>query len=327
LTRKFSTRVRQSPAAQGFDLIIADDDAEATLLAQAPHADAILCYQSRVSAAVIRAATGLKLIQKHGRNCRNIDLPAARERGVPVATVPLMRSVTVAEHAVALMLACARKVIPGHLAVTQARYRESGIEPVATTQTNYRSNWAAIKGVTELFQASVGVIGMGDIGMEVAKRCRAFEMSVAYYQRSRHPETVEAALGVRYRPLEELFRTSDFVVLVVPHTAETESLIGAKALALMKPTATLVNVGRGGLIDEAALVAALKSGQIAMAGLDVYRQEPLPVTNPLLTLPNVVLLPHTGGGSYRSWEVDTPASLTNIRRFFSGEGAAGIINA
>jgi gluconate 2-dehydrogenase len=117
------------------------------------------------------------------------------------------------------------------------------------------------------------------------------------------------------------------VVLVVPHTAETESLIGAKALALMKPTATLVNVGRGGLIDETALVAALKSGQIAMAGLDVYRQEPLPVTSPLLTLPNVVLLPHTGGGSYRSWEVDTRASLTNIKRFFSGEGAAGIINA
>jgi phosphoglycerate dehydrogenase-like enzyme len=94
----------------------------------------------------------------------------------------------------------------------------------------------------------------------------------------------------------------------------------------MKPSATLINVGRGGLVDEEALIAALQGNRIAMAGLDVYRTEPLPAASPLRTLPNVVLLPHTGGGSYRSWEIDVPASLRNIQRFFAGERAEGIVN-
>lgn len=324
---KFALRVRDSPASRPFRLILPENDMEPALLASAPQADAILCYQAGIAASVIRAATSLRLIQKHGLNCRNIDVAIATERNVRVATMPLMRSVTVAEHALALMLACARKVIPGHQAVSGAVYQEMGLEPIATSQRNYRSNWARIQGVTELFQATAGIVGMGDIGMEIAKRCRAFGMPVLYYQRTPHPKSMEALLGMRYGPLEELLAASDYVVLVVPHTPETERLIGEKELARMKPNATLINVGRGGLIDEDALAAALRGGKIAMAGLDVYRSEPLPAASPLRTLPNVVLLPHTGGGSYRSWEIDTPASLENIRNFFDGAGAEGIINA
>ena len=113
---------------------------------------------------------------------------------------------------------------------------------------------------------------------------------------------------------------------MIPHTPESEGLIGDRELARMKPSVTLINVGRGGLVDEEALIAALQSKRIAMAGLDVYRNEPLPAASPLRTLPNVVLLPHTGGGSYRSWEIDIPASLRNIQQFFTGEKAEGIIN-
>jgi phosphoglycerate dehydrogenase-like enzyme len=279
-----------------------------------------------VSAAVIEAATALRLIQKHGINCRNIDVAAATRRKVPVATVPLMRNVTVAEHALALMLACARRILPGHQAVTGADYQALGLEPALTTQKSYRSNWAGIEGVTELFQATAGIIGMGDIGMEIARRCRAFGMPVCYFQRTRHPEGIEASLGIRYLPLDDVLATADYLVLVIPHTSESAGLINERTLAMMKPTATLINVGRGGLVDEAALAAALQNRRLAMAGLDVYQREPLPAESPLIRLPNVVLLPHTGGGSYRSWEVDLPASLGNIRRFFAGEPAAGVIN-
>jgi phosphoglycerate dehydrogenase-like enzyme len=327
LTRRFSLRVRESPSARPFDLIIPENDTEAAVLAAARDADAILCYQAQITASIIRVAGSLKLIQKHGVTCRNIDVAAATERKIPVATVPLMRSVTVAEHALALMLACARKIIPGHAAVTQAVYQQMGLEPMVTSQRDYRSNWPKVGGVTELFKASVGIVGMGDIGMEIAKRCRAFDMPLYYYQRNPHPRAIEAALGIHYLPFDELLSVSDFVVLVIPHTPESEGMIGEKELARMKPSATLVNVGRGGLIDEAALASTLQSNRIAMAGLDVYRSEPLPAASPLRTLPNVVLLPHTGGGSYRSWAVDTPASLRNIEKFFAGEAVKGIINA
>jgi phosphoglycerate dehydrogenase-like enzyme len=127
-------------------------------------------------------------------------------------------------------------------------------------------------------------------------------------------------------PFDTLLAESDYVVLVLPHTSETEGIIGARELARMKPSATLVNVGRGGLIDEDALADALRNRRIAMAALDVYRREPLPADSPLIALPNVLLLPHTGGGSYRSWEMDTPAVLQNIGLFFEGK-ADGIVDA
>lgn len=320
-------RVRESPEARPFSLIIPEDDTEAALLRSAPDADAILSYKAGIPGSVIRNAPSLRLIQKHGLNCRNIDVAAATQRNIRVAILPLLRNITVAEHALALMLVCARKVVPGHRAVTQAVYQEMGLEPIVTSQRNYRSNWAGIKDIFELHQATVGIVGMGDIGKEIAKRCRAFGMTIYYHQRTSHPDELEAALGIRYLPLDDLLSVSDFIVLVIPHTAESEGLIGARELARMKPSVTLINVGRGGLIDEEALAAALISKPLMMAGLDVYRNEPLPATSPLRTLPNVVLLPHTGGGSYRSWKVDIPAVLQNIQRFFAGEPVAGFIDA
>jgi len=162
--------------------------------------------------------------------------------------------------------------------------------------------------------------------MEVAKRCRAFGMNVLYHQRERYPPDVEAMYQARHMPLDDLLEAVDYLVLILPHTPETDGMIGSEAFARMKPTATLINVARGGVVDEDALVDALKSGQIAMAGLDVYREEPLPASSPLCGMTNVVLAPHTGGGSYRSRTLDRPAALANIARFFRGEPAEGIIN-
>ncbi len=322
---RFAFHVHEAHAEQLFKVLIPEESTEAALLALAPEADAMLCYQAQLTANVIDAAPSLKLIQKHGLNCRNIDVAAAARRKIPVAAMPLMRNVTVAEHALALMLACSRKLIAGHQAVTGAAYVQMGLQPMTTSQGTYRSNWAGINGMAELYQSTAGIVGMGDIGSEIAKRCRAFGMNINYHQRTRLAVPVESSLGIRYLPLDELLRSSDYVVLALPQTPETEGLIGAAALARMKPSATLINVGRGALVDEDALASALQRSQIAMAGLDVYRMEPLPASSPLLALPNVVLLPHTGGGSYRSWEIDMPGTLGNIQKFFASGIADNVI--
>ena len=314
---RFLSRVKANAASEPFDIIAPDSADEDTLLALAPEAEAILCYKAALPASVIQAAAKLRYIQKHGLNCKNIDAAAARERGIPVGTQSLMRNATVAEQALTLMLCCERKTILGQRAVEAGVYREMGLEPVATSQWNIRPNWPEIEGVAELFSKSAGIIGLGDIGMDIARRCLAFDMEIFYYQRTRHASDVEAEYRAAYLPFEDLLEQVDYLVLVLPHTVESEGMIGAEQLARMKKTAALINVGRGALVDEAALADALRTGAIAMAGLDVYRYEPLPADSPLIGLPNAVLLPHTGGGSNRQWDVDIPASLGKIAAFFA----------
>src|SRR5262249_27764942 len=153
---------------------------------------------------VIRSAPSLRFIQKHGLNCKNIDVDAASERGIPVATLQLLRNATVAEQAMALMLACARKVIPGYQAVVGAAYHELGLTPFRTSQREYAGNWARFTDITELKDSSVGIIGLGDIGLEIAKRCRAFDMTVYYHQRQPHGADVEAKYDVHFLPFEKL---------------------------------------------------------------------------------------------------------------------------
>ena len=319
-------QIQKLPDVSAFEVLSYAGQGPEALLTLIQEADAAYMYQDPLPADAIRAAPHLRFIQKHGLNCKNIDVRAATERGIPVATMPLLRNVAVAEHAMALMLACAHKILPGHRAVEQAIYQKIGIEPIRTTQREYRSNWANIPGVIELMNASVGIIGLGDIGMEVARRCQAFGMTVYYHQRRPHARDVEAHYQARFLPLPDLLASVDYLVLVLPFTPESEGLLGAAELAQMKPSATLINVARGGVVDEDALIEALTNGQLAMAGLDVYREEPLPVSSPLRHLPNVVLSPHMGGGSYRSRVLDHPACVANILRFFRGEHPEGVIN-
>jgi phosphoglycerate dehydrogenase-like enzyme len=320
-------RVSEMPEAGQFELLSYLGQGTQKLNELIRQAEAIYIYKDELSGDAIRSAPGLRFIQKHGLNCKNIDVKAARERGIPIATLPLFRNVAVAEHAFALMIACAHKILVGHRAVESAVYRELGVTPIRTSQRGIRGNWAKIPGVIELMGASVGIIGLGDIGMEFARRCRAFGMDVYYYQRKPHPPDVETSYEATYLPLPELLKKVDYLTLILPHTPETERMIGTPELAMMKSSAALINVARGGIIDEPALVDALKRGVIAMAGLDVFYEEPLPATSALLDMPNVVLTPHLGGGSYQGREADYRAGLENIQRFFRGERPNGLLNA
>ena len=320
-------RVSELPESRHFEFLSYLGQGTQKLNELIAKADAVYIYKDELSGEAIRSAPALRFIQKHGLNCKNVNVAAATERGIPVATMPLFRNVAVAEHAFALMIACAHKLLPGHRAVENAVYRELGLSPIRTSQRGIRGNWAKIQGVIELMGASVGVIGLGDIGMEFARRCRAFGMHVFYHQRTRHSPDVEKAYEATYLPLRDLLKNVDYVTLILPHTPQTEKMIGAPEFALMKPTATLINVARGGIVDEPALVDALSRGVIGMAGLDVFQDEPLPDTSPLLRMPNVVLTPHLGGGSYQGREADYRAGLANILRFFRGEKPAGVLNA
>ena len=265
------------------------------------------------------------MIQKFGNDCKNIDLAAARDKGIPVFTRALIRNATVADHALALTLACARRLLECHRIVAEARYLEHGFVPRQTSQQNvHHGNWIKVPGVSDLLEATVGIVGLGDIGAEIARRVRPFGPRICYHQRHRHPAEIETVLNVHYLPLDELVAVSDYLILAVPHTPETENLLNSERIACMKPTASVINVGRGRLIDEDALCVALRDGRLAMAGLDVFRWEPLPQTSPLISLPNVVLSPHmAGGSSERYWKLDVAGALENIRRFFAGETTTG----
>jgi len=246
---------------------------------------------------IASAGSSLRLIQVMGRLPDRVDLDAARESGIPVAVMPHGGAIAVAEHAMALMLALARMIVPGHLGVANGSYQRYGLEPAPTSEWSFAFNWLRFPSVSELRGKTLGLVGLGEIGREVARRARAFDMTVVYHDRRQLAGHYEQLLGVRMLPLDEIFQSGDFVSLHVPHTVETEHLVDARRLSLMKSTAFLVNTARGGLVDEAALAASLRSGAIAGAGLDVFHLEPLPAEHPLTTAGNVVLTPHIAGGS------------------------------
>jgi phosphoglycerate dehydrogenase-like enzyme len=267
---------------------------EEELVMLAADADVIVVRRYfQITKKVIREARGLKLIQRLGRMVENIDLVAAKEAGVPVAAFPMGLDMAVAEHAIMFMLALSRMLFKSHQAVAGGGYESLGLTPTVTTErSGIAECWVPLP-IDAVYHKTVGIIGMGDIGIAFAERARPFGVRLLYFKRRRLPEAEELRLGLEYVPLPELLRASDFVSLHVPHTKQTDKMLGAKELALMKPTAYLINVSRGGVIDEGALCEALKHKVIAGAGLDVFEKEPVPKDSPLLRLDNVMLTPHS----------------------------------
>jgi len=285
-------------------------------------ADIIVTRSQPVDAALLAAAPALTLIQKYGGRADRIDLDAAKAAGVPVALMPLCGCIAVAELAMTLVLALSKELVIGHEATANASYQELGIEPKLTSQRVIAFQWMGLKRIQEIRRKTLGIVGFGEIGTEIAKRARAFEMDVVYFKRDPLPAAMEKSLGVRSEGLDDLMAQSDFVSINVPHSDETHRLIGAREIGLMKPSAYLVNTCRGPVVDEAALIAALQAGAIAGAGLDVFDYEPLPHDSPLLALAqtgNVILTPHIGGGTGGAREKQMRDVLDNVVRFTRGE--------
>jgi phosphoglycerate dehydrogenase-like enzyme len=283
-------------------------------------ASALVTNQRRVTRSAIHTTgPSLRLIQVQGRAPWAADLMAAREAGVPVSFMPHRGAIAVAEHTFALMLGLMRKLVAGHHGTAAAGYRELGIEPIRTSERTIAFNWLGFADVGQLYGQTLGLIGLGDIGLEVARRARAFDMNVLYTKRRPLRSEYEEMVGVRHASLHELLRESDVVSVHAPHTPETEGLIDGAALARMKDSAILVNTARGGLVDEEALAECLRDRRIAGAGLDVFLDEPLPEGHVLLALDNVLLSPHLGGGTGGGQKGMVADVVANLERVSRGE--------
>jgi phosphoglycerate dehydrogenase-like enzyme len=281
--------------------------------------DALIARAATVGARELSAAPGVQLVQKYGGREDGIDLDAAADAGVAVATMPLRGCIAVAECAMALTMALSKQIIHGHRATVGGAYRELGLVPERTSQQKHAFQWMNLTGLFELSGRSLGIVGFGEIGTEIASRARAFGMHVSYTKRHRLEARLEERLAVTWKHLPDLLANSDVVILAAPHTPETQNLIGPAELKLMRSDAVLVNVSRGGLVDEVALVDALRGRRIAGAALDVYVDEPLPFNHPLVTLDNVILTPHIGGGTGGAREKQLRDVLDNVLLAASGE--------
>jgi glyoxylate reductase len=257
----------------------------------------------RTDGALMDRMPRLRVISNFGVGVDHIDLEAARQRGIPVGNTPAILDGATADMTFTLLLAAARNLIVGD------RYARSD----AFTHYDPRLMLGQ-----EVHGATLGIVGMGSIGRQVARRARGFDMTVLYHNR-RRDERAEAELEATYVTLPELLQQADYVTLNVPLTAETRGLIGREQLALMKPTAILINAARGGVVDHAALLEALEARRIGGAALDVTEPEPLPRDHPLLKLDNLVIAPHLGSATRQTRRKMAELAITNLLAGLRGE--------
>ena len=263
-------------------------------------ADVVIVGWSQLTRDVINSAKKLKMISIWATTCHYADLQAAKERGITVTHVPGYATESVAEYTFALMLASVRRLNLADRHVRKGHF-----------------DWRPFGG-RELAGKTLGVIGTGAIGCRVAEIGEAFRMQVLGYDKYPHPKN-EEEIGFKYVDLDRLLRDSDVITVHVTLTAETEKLIGKKEIAMMKNGAVIINTSQGKVIDEKALTAALKSGKLFCAGLDVLQEEPPPKNNPLFKLDNTVLSPHIGFNTVEAEARCTDICVDNVAKFIEGK--------
>lgn len=262
-----------------------------------PDVQAIYTYgHPRVDGALLERLPGVRVISNFGVGVDHIDVPAATARGIQVGNTPGVLDGATADLAMALLLAAGRRLAEGD------RYARG------PNFLHYDPGYMLGR---EVHSSTLGIIGLGRIGQQVARRARGFGMTILYHNRQRRPEA-EAELGVRYVSFADLLAQSDYVVLTVPLTPQTQGLIGRAEFARMKRTATLINIARGSVVDTAALTEALSECRIYAAALDVTDPEPLPREHPLLRLDNVTITPHLGSATEETRQRMAEISVENL---------------
>lgn len=281
----------------------------ATIAREVVGASALIVRQGQITEEVVYAGTSLRVIGYNGAGLDSIDVAAATRRGIPVVHTPEANSTSVAEYVLGAVLALARDY--------STKDREVR-----------RGNWSVRDRYGhELQGRTFGFVGFGRIGSLAARRCRAaFDAEILAYDPFLQPERALQAEATLVEKLEDLLRRSDVVSLHVPLTASTRGLIGARELALMKPTAYLVNAARGSVVDEAALAQALRLGAIAGAALDVFAQEPMPVEHPLYGVPRLLLTPHIGALTEEAMERMARTLASDVLALLEGRSARYLAN-
>jgi len=282
------------------------------LLEKVKDVDGLLSLLSdRVDITLMDAAPKLKVISNLAVGYDNIDITEATKRGIQVGNTPGVLTETTADIAFALLMAATRRVVEADRHVRKGQWKTWG--PMILLGQ-------------DIHHATLGIIGLGRIGIEVAKRARGFNMNVLYHDVVRNEET-ERQLGVKYvSELNELLSTSDFISVHVPLLPGTHHLIGASEFALMKPTAVFINTSRGPVVDQKALYEALRSGKIFAAGIDVTEVEPISTDDPLLTLENVVITPHIASASVHTRKNMAMMAAENLIAGLRGEVLPNCVN-
>lgn len=257
----------------------------------------------RVDGPLLDRMPNVRIVSNHGVGVDHIDVAAATARGIPVGNTPGCLDAATADMTMALLMASARNIVIGDHFARGPEF------------THYDP---AILIGHEVSGCTLGIIGMGRIGKQVAKRARAFDMTVLYFNRSRD-EAAECELGVQYRSFDDLLRESDFVSLNCPLTAATKGLIGRAQLELMKPSATLINMARGPVVVTEDLTQILRAGRIRGAALDVTDPEPLPRAHPLLAMTNLVIAPHLGSASHKTRQRMIEMTVENLAAGLAGQ--------
>jgi phosphoglycerate dehydrogenase-like enzyme len=288
----------------GFTLDVAASHDEADRLAAITGARFAVSGHAPVTAEMIRAgaAAGLVAIHKWGVGYDNIDIEAARAAGVRVLRTTGSNAVPVAETTLGMILALQRGTLRAHTALTGGTWAASEIGPQCLM----------------LSGKTVGLVGFGPIARTMARLLTVFRARVLYTKPVPVPEEEAAALGVTWVPFAEMLREADILSLHCPLTPQTRGLIDAAALAAMKPGGLLINTARGGLVDEAAVAAALRSGHLRGAGFDVFSQEPAPADHPLIGLPNVIVSPHIAAQAADNFAPTVSRIIENCARMAAG---------
>jgi D-3-phosphoglycerate dehydrogenase len=291
----------------GFDIRHVDGADRAALLPALVDAEAILIRSATlIDQEALAAAPRLKVVARAGIGLDNVDVPAATARGVMVVNAPQSNIVSAAEQAVALLLACARNIAPASAALKAGQWQ--------------RSKWTGV----EIADKTVGVVGLGRIGVLFAQRMSAFGVRLLAYDPYVQPARA-AQIGVRLVSLDELLRESDFISIHLPKTPETVGLIGEKELATCKPGVRFVNAARGGLIDEHALAQAIKDGHVAGAGIDVFATEPC-TESPLFEFDSVVVSPHLGASTVEAQDKAGVAVARSVKLALEGDFVPDAVN-
>jgi len=294
----------------GYDLtVLGRESTKEQQIEAVKDADFLLCYGMDPSDEVVRAAEKCRLVQLLAAGYDRVNLTLLRDLEIPCANNGGANSWAVSDHALLLMLSIYKQLLASDLATRQGRWNE----PI-TGQNTF-----------EMAGKKVGVLGIGNIGKQVAKRVQSFDAQVQYYDLYPLDDEVSKNLGVTYVSLEELFRTSDIITCHTPLTGDTHHIVNAERLAMMKSSAILINTSRGPVVDEQALIEALERGIIAGAGLDVFEQEPVDPHNPLLTMTNVVATPHMAGTTWDTWARRAQFGFENMERVRHGESPQAVV--
>lgn len=265
---------------------------------------------TQVDKEIIDAAPKLKLIANFGAGVNNIDTAYAKEKGIPVTNTPAVSTNAVAEVTIGLILALSHRIVEG-----DQKMRHEGFP-----------GWAPLYFLGhEIAGKTLGIFGLGNIGSDVARKANALGMNVQYYKPNRLSDPEERSMKVKYVSLDELIKTSDYISINAPQTPDTVHKFDAAAFKAMKNTASIINVGRGPIIDEAALLSALKSGEVAGAALDVYEKEPH-VDDGFKTLKNVVLTPHVGNATVEARDAMADIVASNVLLVDKGNDAKFVVN-